>query len=302
MIQVSKIAHHLGHKGPVYTLENGIEPNSFLSAGADGVLVQWTLGSKDGIALASFPDAVFVLKKLVFSDGGILLLAGCKNGMLYFFDLKSNTLLKAIQHHDSSVFSITQNKDFIYTGDGSGKICKWNSSMELVAEKQIALKSIRSLIIINNGNDIAAACSNHDIFILDLNLNLVETLKGHSSSVFSSAYNQTKEILYSVGRDAQLIKWNRGDGQEALKINAHLYPIHHLSICPNEKFLATGSMDKSIRIWDSETLQLLKVIDFEKRQAHTSSVNQVLWMNNNTLVSCSDDRSVQVFKIEEVDF
>lgn len=57
-------------------------------------------------------------------------------------------------------------------------------------------------------------------------------------------------------------------------------------------------MDKTIRLWNTDTWELIKVIDFQKHEAHTSSVNCGLWLNENIVISCSDDRSIQAFHIE----
>ncbi|MFT7151210.1 MAG: WD40 repeat protein, partial [Nonlabens sp.] len=61
----------------------------------------------------------------------------------------------------------------------------------------------------------------------------------------------------------------------------------------------TCSMDKSIKVWDAETFQLLKVIDKARHAGHGTSINKVLWTNfNNLLLSASDDRSISTWDIK----
>jgi WD repeat-containing protein 61 len=58
-------------------------------------------------------------------------------------------------------------------------------------------------------------------------------------------------------------------------------------------------MDKSIKIWDANTLQLLKVIDKARHAGHGTSVNKLWWSGHRQqLVSASDDRSISVWEIE----
>jgi WD repeat-containing protein 61 len=75
-------------------------------------------------------------------------------------------------------------------------------------------------------------------------------------------------------------------------IPAHNYAIYAISFSPDKKYFATSSRDKTVKIWDAETFEVLVRLDKEKFQGHLNSVNKVLWMENNILLSCGDDRSI----------
>jgi len=77
-----------------------------------------------------------------------------------------------------------------------------------------------------------------------------------------------------------------------------MYAINDITKSKNEKLMVTASMDKSIKIWDSESLKLLKVIDKNRSAGHGTSVNKLVWSAyNDYIVSASDDRSISVWKI-----
>jgi WD40 repeat protein len=58
-------------------------------------------------------------------------------------------------------------------------------------------------------------------------------------------------------------------------------------------------MDKSIKIWDAENFRLLKVIDKARHAGHGTSVNKLLWSEDqNRLLSVSDDRSASIWDIQ----
>jgi WD40 repeat protein len=56
-------------------------------------------------------------------------------------------------------------------------------------------------------------------------------------------------------------------------------------------------MDKTIKVWNEE-LDLLKVVDLERNDSHTNCINKVEWLDENMFVSCSDDRSLVLWKVE----
>jgi WD40 repeat protein len=51
-------------------------------------------------------------------------------------------------------------------------------------------------------------------------------------------------------------------------------------------------------VWDTERLQLLKVIDKARHAGHGTSVNKLLWTSfESQLLSASDDRSISAWQI-----
>jgi WD repeat-containing protein 61 len=61
----------------------------------------------------------------------------------------------------------------------------------------------------------------------------------------------------------------------------------------------TCSMDKSLKVWDSNNFKLLKVIDKARHAGHATSINKVLWSSyNQQIISVSDDRNVSIWHVE----
>jgi WD40 repeat protein len=56
-------------------------------------------------------------------------------------------------------------------------------------------------------------------------------------------------------------------------------------------------MDKTIKIWDADTLRLRKVIDRARHAGHSTSINKVLWLSAVTFATASDDRTVAVWEV-----
>ena len=119
--------------------------------------------------------------------------------------------------------------------------------------------------------------------------------KAHEKSIFGIKYNQGHFL--SVSADGHFKQWNN-ELVETDNIVAHMYAIHDVVFRPDNHLFATCSMDKTIKIWETKTNKLLKVIDAGRFGAHKSSVNKLWWSPfNDQLVSCSDDRKIMIWEI-----
>ena len=112
-------------------------------------------------------------------------------------------------------------------------------------------------------------------------------------------YSPDEKTRVSGARDAHLKLWNTADYLLEENVVAHLYAINYLSFREDGKYLVTCSMDKSLKIWDSTSRNLLKVIDKARNAGHGTSINKVFWSTySGVIVSVSDDRSVAIWQIE----
>jgi WD40 repeat protein len=111
--------------------------------------------------------------------------------------------------------------------------------------------------------------------------------------------NQQKEIDSKlVGTDQLLII---GTGK---KLFGHTSEIVTLNVMPkyvspkqstitsiNENFIISGSIDKTIRIWDINTGNCIK-----KLVGHTATINSVV-VQNNLIISGSDDTTIRIWDV-----
>jgi WD40 repeat protein len=110
--------------------------------------------------------------------------------------------------------------------------------------------------------------------------------------------NVAKELKAKLRWDAKLKVWNLA-GENTHALDAHWFTIHAVKSNPAMSFLATASMDKTIRLWNAHDFSLLKVIDNVKFEGHKSSVNGCVWLSDTMFVTCSDDRSIKCWQINE---
>lgn len=64
-----------------------------------------------------------------------------------------------------------------------------------------------------------------------------------------------------------------------------------------ENKIVTASRDRSLKIWEKSSGELLKVIDLLRNGCHLRSVNRLLAMPDGHLISVGDDRQGIVWRV-----
>jgi WD40 repeat protein len=298
-LEIIKIAHLSAHTGSVYAICNTLDnSNSFYSAGGDGMVIRWNVQE---------PDKAFLAAKVnsnIFSISGMppqYLLLGQMQGGIHVIDLHFKKEIKNLAFHKNGVFDIQLAGDgkVFFAAGGDGIISLWDTEeFALLKNKQVSDKSIRALVVDEVNQKIYTGSSDNRIYVLDYKtFEIINQWEAHSNSVFSLCLSPCGKYLLSGSRDAYLTVWLIAENYRLLQSQpAHLFTINHIVYSPDGKYFATAGRDKHIKIWSAENFQLLKVIDKEKYNGHVNSVNRLMW-NDEYLISCSDDRTVMVWKV-----
>ena len=299
-MNVYKIDTFSGHRDSVYTLIRNKEPNSFFSAGADGLVVKWDLQKPDlGDLVARVPGTIYAM---ALDDRSGNLWLGQNNEGVQLVNPESKELIASSKVANSVIFDILLYDGLAYLALGDGVIVVMDIENFAVRKHiKASHKSVRTLAINPTTREIAAGFSDWDVRVFDREgTELKKSFSAHTNSVFVAKYSPDGRFLLTAGRDAHIKIWDVAADYELVEdIPAHLFAINHLTFSPDGKLFATCSMDKSIKVWDAETFRLLKVIDRARHAGHGTSVNKLLWTSfQNCLVSCSDDRMVSVWRVE----
>jgi len=296
-ITVKEYTQLEGHKQGVYALLNLRGSSVIVSAGGDGAVVKWDLDengpvrmnpepSVAGVLFAQLPEPVFCLMEGV--DGVIW--AGTQGGSV--FKLVSGEAPRMIKLGTSSVFFISRWMDGrIAVGLGSGELVFLDDELQLLDRVSLGKKSLRCCL----GDRGLIGGSDGLIWRLDAQGNILAGWEANSPSVFCLAEDSQGDIV-SGGRDA-LLMWMGEDGGLKQEVKAHLFTIHTLA-GSDLGWLATGSMDKTVKVWDRNSGALLKVIDREKypSRGHSHSVNALCWVGR-LLASAGDDKIIRIWEV-----
>jgi len=298
-IQVEKLFSLDGHMDCVYSLESGSTPNIFYSAAGDGMVVEWDLKNpENGQLISRMKNSVYALN---FRPDENVLLVGQNFEGIHFIDTSSRQDDGSIQIPKAQIFDIKNHDNRVFVGTSEGTLYVLDfESRAWIKKIKLSDKSIRTIAINEKLGDIAIGLSDNTIRILDLNdLTPKYLINAHKLSVFSLVYDPDTNNLISGSRDAHLKIWSSIDQYQLQdSVVAHMYAINSISISPNNRYFVTCSMDKSMKVWDLTTFQLLKVIDRSRHAGHATSVNKVLWTDHSDQVlSCSDDQKISVWDL-----
>ncbi|MEY3593931.1 MAG: hypothetical protein RL041_903, partial [Bacteroidota bacterium] len=296
-ITVKEYTQLEGHKQGVYALLNLRGSSVIVSAGGDGAVVKWDLDengpvrmnpepSVAGVLFAQLPEPVFCLMEGL--EGVIW--AGTQGGLV--FKLVSGEAPRMIKLGTSSVFFISRWMDGrIAVGLGSGELVFLDDELQLLDRKSLGKKSLRCCL----GDRGLIGGSDGLIWRLDAQGDILKRWDANSPSVFCLAEDAQGDIV-SGGRDA-LLMWMGEDGGLKQEVKAHLFTIHALA-GSDLGWLASGSMDKTVKVWDRNSGALLKVIDREKypSRGHSHSVNALCWVGR-LLASAGDDKIIRIWEV-----
>ncbi|MFN6299244.1 MAG: WD40 repeat domain-containing protein, partial [Microcystis sp.] len=126
----------------------------------------------------------------------------------------------------------------------------------------------------------------------------LSTLQGHSDKVLTVKFSQNGQLLASGGgeNDKTVIIWNLGE-KSSITLKGHsdwFGGILSVDFGSNNKFLASGSKDKTIKIWDIKRGTEVKTLS-----EHSDHINSVsVSPNNQLLASGSDDKSLKLWDLK----
>lgn len=147
----------------------------------------------------------------------------------------------------------------------------------------------------------------HDETVNDEHKLVCYRLSDHKFPVMSVAMH--KRLFLSASKDGQVKLWKlqqdsslRADGQQTFKqpspepitYNCHQRIVRSITFSPNGRCFATGSDDKSVKIWstDCRNKMLVSLLD-----GHTNWIKCVRWAktNDSLLASCGDDGRICIW-------
>jgi WD40 repeat protein len=278
------------HSAPVYAVCKGRAEDTVFSASGDCFVVEWNIRTlrQEAFAVKLEQPAYSVL----YIAKSQTLWVGNARGGIHVVDTAAKKEIKLFATHEFGVYDLIENPHtgHIYAAGGDGLLSIYTAQAEWVRSVPVCAGKLRQLLLHPTENKLYVACADGTVRCFETDFfNEIQTLQAHANGATALAFHPTKEVLFTGGKDAHLNIW-KGD-ERLLSMPAHEFAIYSIQFSPDPKcpYFLTASRDKTMKLWDAQTLEPLQRI----KAAH--SINKAIWINPEIAVSAHDDRRVCVW-------
>ena len=298
MMKFSQKAMLNEHKAAIYAICEGEDNHTFYSGGSDRFVIKWDLKRMEAEKVVS-KSPTTIVSVLYLKDQNILLIGQIEGGV-HVIDLTNNKEVKYLKVHKGYIFDIQlikEKKELVFSS-GDGSISVWSADdFKLLFQKQIGKGKNRKVAYSPDRNELAVASA--DGFVQILNTEdwsekfVINRLESGANSLC-----YVKEKLIIGTKDAHLHQFDLKTNIKEEGIAAHNWAVYDLVYNEELDLLASASRDKTVKIWNPDTLKVLKRFEGKKDRGHTHSVNTALWSSfNNYLITAGDDKIIRIWEV-----
>lgn len=159
---------------------------------------------------------------------------------------------------------------------------------------------ISCLGISKNDRYIAAGCE-YRIYVLNISLQILFYLVGHSSYLNSLTFSTDSSYIFSSSFDKTVRVWSFNRRITVNCFVGHTKKVESIAVTSNSEYIATGSVDKTVRLWNLNRNSLEAVLDDAKYEIYSvgfSHDDKYLIVGSNTVRVYEVKTKRLIFKLE----
>ena len=289
-----------GSKAPVISgLALGTSGENWATCGDDHLVRIWD--ASKGAVLKKFAGHADWVRAVVFSSDGKTLATAGDDRQVRFWDTETGKLRYAIPTAGQTVNCLTFSPNQrVLAVVGSGQDVWLIDTHERRIRQTLEAPSTdnRTVAFSPDGLMLAVAGRNGKIRVWSMaDDGRPYDIEGHTQRVRALVFSCDSKTLASAGDDRQVILWDTRTWQSKGTLPKRPGRILSIAFCgPSCDWLAVGSSDNLIRVWDAQKPeQLYQLV------GHTGSVTTLAWnQTTNTLLSASFDTTVRLWKMDDL--
>lgn len=265
-----------GHEGPVLVTKFG--KDILVTCGGDRTVRFWDLITKTQFKIQKKHDHWVLCADI--NDSYVV--SGGMDKNINLYDHQGNHIRK-LARHKGGVVAVKFHQDKIVSISRDGSCIVWNMTGE-IHKTWAHTKAIKALCV--SGEYIITGGIDHKIFVYkDYEFNM--ELKGHMAQI--NCIEKHGNYIVSGDDSGTIIIWKDYKLHKRL---CHKREVISVSIGPNGCYFASGSFDKTVKLWNIESGELLD------NYYHVNHVYKVV-VKQDLIISCSKDKTIRMFRISK---
>lgn len=222
------------------------------------------------------------------------LLSGSKDGTLRIWDILVKKCVNILTGHTKTVKSVRWGGEGrIFSGSADGTIKIWSSFDGQLLTTLTSHGHWVNTITLSTDYLLRTGIYDHNNRFMT---SLLKPLKNRAKvlSRYNIATLGHPERLATGSDDFTMFLWTSNRYKVSkIRLTGHQQPINHVCFSPNGIWLISASFDKSIKLWNGMTGQLVAIY-----LGHVASVYMCAWsLDSRLFVSISKDSSLRVWDI-----
>ncbi|NXT22884.1 AHI1 protein, partial [Syrrhaptes paradoxus] len=258
-----------GHLNIVYDLCWSKDNQYLLSASSDYIVRMWKIEMQVASAVRLFPHPSFVYTAKYHPVADWLVVTGCYDSVIRIWNTNGKEiygqLLQELDGHKSFVNTLCFDAEglHMFSGDGSGMIIVWNTSVKgshqhpfqhwrinkEIKEKDIKRTPVNHLEVHPNGRLLLIHAKDSTLRIMDLRFLVTRKYLGATNYVekIHSTLTPCGTFLFSGSEDGKAYVWNLATGDQVAIYSERPFtsPLRHVAFHPHEHMVSFCAYGKN---------------------------------------------------------
>ena len=285
-----------GHSDYIYGLAVTPDGKTVISGSDDTTVRVWD--GSDGQCKVELTGHKGWVRAVAITPDGTRAVSGSDDKTVRVWDVVNGECLHVFNdgyHHWVRRVAISEDGNRIVSGSTHGMACArdlptgkcvLNDSVHISKGRDIGFISIDKVLLKDD----------HDFQIWDLVTNKLSKYQGRLSKLSESVTTPVSGkdyIVYTSGFEVQLMDINRDQVQ--LVLEGHVEPVSDALITPDGKIIVSTSTDDTLRAWDAETGDCLKVVNMASQSLVATRMT-----GKDLQVITHDSQKIRVWKFDDI--